>query len=225
MWTLLATGALGAVLGARHAFEPDHLAAVSTLVSDRPRPRHAAALGALWGLGHTAALLAVGLTLVATRTTLAPAAERGFELAVAAMLVVLGVRSVIQAVRDGRRGQVHAHTHGDRTHVHPGPRSHVHVWTRTIAVRPLVVGLIHGLAGSGGMAALAMAEMSTTSAAALYVLLFGVGSTVGMAAASAGAAASMTHLTVGAPAARRVRIGAGVLAVAVGLAWGALAIA
>ena len=88
MWPLVAATGLGVVLGARHAFEPDHLAAVSTLVAERPRPRHAAALGALWGLGHTAALAVVGLGLVAAKAELAPTAERGFELVVAAMLIV-----------------------------------------------------------------------------------------------------------------------------------------
>ena len=225
MWPLLASGALGIALGARHAFEPDHLAAVSTLVSERPRPRQAALLGALWGLGHTAALLAVGVGLLIARAELSPRVEGIFELAVAAMLIGLGVRSLVSAMRDGRRGEPHPHAHGDHAHVHPGPRGHVHVFDRTVALRPLLVGLIHGLAGSGGMAALAMAEMPTRATAVLYVLLFGLGSVVGMAAVSAIAARSLARVAARAPALRHLRIGAGALAVVVGVVWGALAIA
>lgn len=225
MWPLLAAGAVGAALGARHAFEPDHLAAVSTMVSERPRPRQAALLGALWGLGHTAALAIIGLALVAARTELSPRIEAGLELVVAVMLVVLGARGIVLALREGTRGEPHAHHHGAHAHTHSGPTGHVHVGARALALRPLLVGLVHGAAGSGGLAALAMAEMSTTTTAAVYVLLFGLGSMLGMAAVSALAAASMTRLAPGPAAWRRVRLGSGALAVAIGVVWGALALA
>ncbi|MBK9030876.1 MAG: urease accessory protein [Myxococcales bacterium] len=225
LWSLIVAGGLGVALGARHAFEPDHLAAVSTLVSERPRPRQAALLGALWGLGHTAALALIGVVLVVARAQLAPAFERGLELVVAAMLIVLGTRGIALALRDGRRGAVRAHAHGGHTHVHAGPPVHVHVLTRSLALRPLLIGLVHGAAGSGALAALALAEMPSPATAALYVLLFGLGSMVGMAAISAAAAASMARLPLGATAWRRVRVGTGALAVAIGLAWGALALA
>jgi len=224
MWPLVVSGALGIALGARHAFEPDHLAAVSTLVSERPRPRQAALLGALWGLGHTLALVAVGAALLLARAELSPRVERGFEIGVAAMLIVLGVRSLVLALREGRRGEAHRHAHGDTAHAHAGPRGHVHVFDRTLALRPLVIGTIHGLAGSGAMAALAMAEMPTRASAVAYVLLFGLGSVIGMAAVSGVAALSLSRVHAGAPALRGVRIGAGALAVVVGVVWGALAI-
>ncbi|MBK7075349.1 MAG: hypothetical protein IPH44_23940 [Myxococcales bacterium] len=224
MWSLAAAAGLGLVLGARHAFEPDHLAAVSTLVAERPRPRQAAALGALWGLGHTAALAVVGVALVIARAELAPAAERGFELVVAAMLIALGARAIALALREGRRGAARPHAHGGHTHVHAGALPHVHLGARSLALRPLVVGVIHGLAGSGALAALAMAEMPSTATALAYIALFGLGATVGMAAVSALAAASLGRLAPGAAAWRRVRIGSGSLAVALGVVWGALAI-
>lgn len=224
LWPLLASGGLGIVLGARHAFEPDHLAAVSTLVADRPRPRQAALLGALWGLGHTIALLAVGVVLLVARAELSPTVEHGFEVAVAAMLIGLGARSLVLALRDGRRGALQVHAHGDASHVHAGPRGHVHVLDRTLALRPLIIGTIHGLAGSGAMAALAMAQMPTRAAAVAYVLLFGLGSSLGMAAVSSLAAVSLARVTARGPALRRLRIGAGALAVVVGIGWGALAL-
>lgn len=225
MWGLAAAGLVGIALGARHAFEPDHLAAVSTLVSERPRPRQAALLGALWGLGHTLALVAVGAVLLVFRAELSARVEGAFELAVALMLIGLGARSVVLAVRDGGRGAAQAHSHRGAPHVHPGPAAHVHVFDRPLALRPLLVGVVHGLAGSGGLAALALSEMSTRAAAIAYVVLFGLGSVVGMAAVSALAALSLARVTARAPALRTLRIGAGATAVVVGLAWAALAIA
>jgi hypothetical protein len=224
MWSLAVAAGLGLVLGARHAFEPDHLAAVSTLVAERPRPRQAAALGALWGLGHTAALAVVGIALVIAKAELAPAAERGFELVVAAMLIALGARSIVLALRQGRDGDAHAHAHGDHTHVHAGAVPHVHLGARALALRPLVVGVIHGLAGSGALAALAMAEMHSTATSLAYIALFGLGATAGMAAVSAAAALSLGRLAPGAATWRRVQLGSGALAVVIGVAWGALAI-
>lgn len=224
MELVIATG-LGLAVGARHAFEPDHLAAVSTLVAEQPRPRQAALLGALWGLGHTAALIAVGLVLVLARAELAPAVERGFELVVAAMLIVLGVRAVRAALRDGTTGAPHVHHHGGRAHVHGGPPAHIHVGARALALRPLVVGVIHGLAGSGALAALAMAEVASSPAAVGYVASFGLGSVVGMAAVSGLAAMSLARLSVSARTLRRVRVGSGAFAIAIGVAWGALALA
>lgn len=224
MWPLVVSALLGLALGARHAFEPDHLAAVTTLVSDRPRPRHAALLGALWGLGHTAALLLVGLLLLVLETSLSPRVEGGLELAVACMLVFLGTRSIVLALRDGRHGPAHPHTHGGHAHVHAGPASHVHVFSRTLALRPLLVGLVHGLAGSGGLAALALSSMPTRTSAAFYILLFGLGSVAGMALVSFLAALSLSRLRT-APPLRTLRLTTGFLAIAVGLAWGALALA
>ncbi len=224
MWSLAVAAGLGLVLGARHAFEPDHLAAVSTLVAERPRPRQAAALGALWGLGHTAALAVVGIALVIAKAELAPAAERGFELVVAAMLIALGARSIVLALRQGRDGDAHAHAHGEHTHVHAGAVPHVHLGARALALRPLVVGVIHGLAGSGALAALAMAEMHSTATSLAYIALFGLGATAGMAAVSAAAALSLGPLAPGAATWRRVQLGSGALAVVIGVAWGALAI-
>ena len=224
MWSLAVAAGLGLVLGARHAFEPDHLAAVSTLVAERPRPRQAAALGALWGLGHTAALAVVGIALVIAKAELAPAAERGFELVVAAMLIALGARSIVLALRQGRDGDAHAHAHGEHTHVHAGAVPHVHLGARALALLPLVIGVIHGLAGSGALAALAMAEMHSTATSLAYIALFGLGATAGMAAVSAAAALSLGRLSPGAATWRRVQLGSGALAVVIGVAWGALAI-
>lgn len=171
---------LGLLVGARHAFEPDHLAAVSTLVS---RERNATWLGLLWGLGHTIALLAVGVALVVVDAAMPERLGVAFELVVAAMLVVLGARAVVRGVRNVH-GHVGVHHHPGVVHSHGGADDHVHVGARAFAWRPLTVGIIHGLAGSGALTALAFAEIPSTAARIVYMLLFGVGSIAGMAVAT-----------------------------------------
>jgi hypothetical protein len=221
----LVTGcALGAALGARHALEPDHLAAVSTLIAERPRPRQAALLGALWGLGHALTLLVVGAALLLARGELPASVVAIGEGVVAAMLIVLGARSLRLALRGGD-GPATPHAHGGVPHVHGGAARHLHLGARTVAVRPLLIGLVHGLAGSGGLTALALAEMPTTAGAIGYIVTFGLGSIAGMAAVSGLAGASLARIAGGARA-RTVTVGAaGALSVIVGVAWGTIAIA
>jgi hypothetical protein len=220
----LVTGALlGTLLGARHALEPDHLAAVSTLVAERPRPRQAALLGALWGIGHAGALVIVGAVLLLARGQLPERAISAAELAVAVMLIVLGARGVRQALRGGA-GEVAPHRHGAVTHAHAGAHDHVHLGARAVALRPLVIGLIHGLAGSGGLTALALAEMPSAGAAMVYIGAFGAGSVAGMAAVS-GVVGASRGAVVHSARARAALIGAaGALSVVVGVVWGAAAL-
>ena len=210
--------ALGLLVGARHAFEPDHLAAVSTLVTSTRNARAAAALGLLWGLGHTIALLAVGVALVIVDGALPARAGAAFELAVAAMLVVLGARAVLRGLRNSD-GDAAVHRHGGIEHTHAGAGAHVHVGGRAIAWRPLTVGLVHGLAGSGALTALAFAELPTASARVLYMVVFGAGSIAGMALATGLAGIALQHVARG-PAARRwLAISTGLVSCIVGVSW------
>src|SRR5262247_258181 len=101
---LLTGSGLGSLLGMRHALEPDHLAAVTTLVSRERSSIRAAMLGACWGLGHTLALVVVGALLIVLRKEMPAALTEVFELGVAVMLIALGVRAVLQAVRQGPDG-------------------------------------------------------------------------------------------------------------------------
>jgi hypothetical protein len=153
--------ALGALSGFRHAFEPDHLAAVSTLVTERPGPVRAARLGAWWGLGHTLALAAVAGVLTVLDLTLPTRVEQAFEFAVALMLCALGVRAIRLGLRQGARGPSHPHAHWFGTHTHASPTSHVHVGAAALATRPLLIGIVHGLAGSGAVTALVMTALPT----------------------------------------------------------------
>ena len=155
---------LGVAMGARHALDPDHLAAVSVLAADAPGARRGALLGAMWGIGHAAALLGTGLVLAALAAELPPALCDAFELAVAVMLIVLGGRAIARAfLRRPDRRPVDACTRTRGVaHRHPGPAAHVHVAQRTLALRPLVVGVVHGLAGSGALTALVLARLPST---------------------------------------------------------------
>src|SRR5918992_492138 len=112
MFELLASSGLGSLLGMRHALEPDHLAAVSTLVSRERSGAKAALMGVWWGVGHTLALLLVGAALVLLRAEMPAAVSDLFELGVGVMLVALGIRAIRQAVLQGEAGPARLHRHG-----------------------------------------------------------------------------------------------------------------
>lgn len=207
---------LGLAVGLRHAFEPDHLTAMATLVTETRDPRRGALLGALWGLGHTISLVVVGAILIALGAVLPVRVAAAFELAVAAVLVVLGVRAIVRAWREGSVGPAHVHRHGHGDHTHAGPAAHVHLGRWTLAWRPLAVGLVHGLAGSGALTALVFAQLPSTAERIAYIAVFGAGSIAGMAAASAVVGASLGALRRGQ---RVLTASAGALSVGLGIAW------
>ena len=209
---------LGLLVGARHAFEPDHLAAVSTLVTGSRSPRAAALLGLVWGLGHTLALLAVGIVLVLLDAALPARVGAAFELAVAAMLVVLGARAVYRGVTN-QGGRPARHRHGPIEHVHAGAGQHVHVGARALAWRPLTVGIVHGLAGSGALTALAFAELPTSAARVVYMAVFGIGSVAGMAITTGLAGVALQHVARGARAQRWLAVTTGLVSCCVGVIW------
>jgi hypothetical protein len=209
---------LGLLVGARHAFEPDHLAAISTLVADARSPRNATILGLFWGIGHTLALLAVGLALVVAGGLLPARVATGFELAVAAMLVVLGARAIVRGMRNAS-GDAGFHRHGHLSHTHAGAHDHVHVGKRALAWRPLTIGIVHGLAGSGALTALAFAQLPTTAARVVDMLLFGIGSIAGMTVATGVAGAALARISRGGPAQRVLAITTGFVSCACGIVW------
>ena len=145
---------LGFGLGLRHATDADHLAAIGTLLDREPTPRRAARLAAVWGLGHSLTFLGLGLIVVLFGVRVPPSFERATEGAVAAMLIGLGALTLVR-VRRGRAG-------GGTT------------W------RPLLVGVTHGLAGSAGIAIVALTAVPTTAGAIGYLAFFGAGTVLGM---------------------------------------------
>ena len=217
---LVTSSGLGSLLGMRHALEPDHLAAVSTLVTGERDSRKAALLGVCWGLGHTASLLVVGAALVLLRAEMPAFAADLFELFVAAMLIALGVRAIYLAARQGPAGAVHAHQHGHHVHVHPGAPAHIHVGRWTLARRPLLVGAVHGLAGSGALTALVLTTLPTTAARIAYMMLFGLGSTIGMAALSGLLGWPLARAGAHRGVARGISAAVGCASIALGVFWG-----
>jgi ABC-type nickel/cobalt efflux system permease component RcnA len=211
---------LGLLLGMRHALEPDHLAAVSTLVTEEDDPRSGLWLGAFWGLGHTLALLGVGLVLALFRTTLSDRLTVAFELLVSAMLLLLGARALARARAEMARGAFRQHEHREVPHVHPGQAAHVHLGRRAYAMRPLVVGVVHGLAGSGALTALVLAGFDTNLERLAYTVVFGGGSVLGMGLLSGIAGWPLARLLRTPRARGWTSAAAGLLSVAMGLLWG-----
>ena len=213
----LTSSGFGSLLGMRHALEPDHLAAVSTLVSRERGGLKAALLGACWGVGHTAGLVQVGTVLVLLRADLPPRMADVFELFVAMMLIALGSRAVLQAVRQGE--PAHVHPRGFAAHRHSGMPPHVHIGTWTLARRPLIVGAIHGLAGSGALTALVLTALPTTAARLTYMALFGLGSTLSMAALSGLLGWPLARLGAHSGVARGISMAVGAMSMTLGLSW------
>lgn len=211
---------LGLALGMRHALEPDHLAAVSTLASEERHLGRGALLGAFWGLGHTLSLLCVGGVLVLLHRQLPRELADLFELGVAFMLIGLGLRAIRRARKEGGLGPEHEHRHGRHHHRHSGPESHLHLGRSTFALRSLAVGLVHGLAGSGALTVLVFADLPTTSSRLAYIGLFGFGSVLGMALLSGLAGWPLERIGKSERAGRAVAAATGVLSTALGLFWG-----
>ena len=204
----------------RHALEPDHLAAVSTLVSEERSSYKAAFLGVCWGLGHTFSLVVVGLALVLLRAEMPAIVADLFELLVAFMLVGLGLRAIYVAANQGSVGPMHVHRHGGIVHRHAAVPAHVHVGRWTLARRPLIVGAIHGLAGSGALTALVLTTLPSNAARLTYMVLFGLGSTVGMAALSGLLGWPLARVGAHHTFKRAVTLTIGALSTVLGVAWG-----
>jgi len=225
---ILTGSALGTLLGMRHALEPDHLAAVSTLMTtpggadtrQSVNRVQAAMLGASWGVGHTLSLVVVGAALVLLRAELPARIADVFELLVALMLVGLGARAIVVAIRQGPIGPARTHHHGRVVHHHPGAPAHVHVGRWTLARRPLIVGAVHGLAGSGALTALVLATLTSTAARLTYMTLFGLGSTLGMALLSGALGWPLAKLSANRTMARALSAAVGCFSIGLGVFWG-----
>jgi hypothetical protein len=197
---LVATSSLGSLLGVQHALEPDHLAAVSTLVTGEKGTARAAWLGACWGFGHMLTLMAAGASLVLLRVEMPAWADAAFELAVAALLIAFGVR----AIRLSRLAAAPVAT--DRP--------------LALARRPLLVGAVHGLAGSGALTAMVIAALPTTGARLTYLALFGVGSVIGMATLSGVLGWPLARVGTRRDFARILSATIGAVSTLLGLYWG-----
>jgi hypothetical protein len=211
---------LGLAQGVRHGLEPDHVAAVSTMLAGQKTARSSMFFAAVWGVGHALMLVGVGGVFFLLRQQMPGGVARWFELAVAAMLVGLGVRALRDSVEAGRSGRPIAHRHGATIHTHGAANEHLHVRRWALARRPLAVGLVHGLAGSGALTAFVASSFRSPMTGLTFMALYGVGAMIGMALL-AGA--------LGVPLARAMRsplgppvtlAAAGALSLGLGFVWG-----
>jgi hypothetical protein len=143
-----------------------------------------------------------------------------FELLVAVMLIALGIRAIVNASRQVDGTARHRHGHGFAVHSHAGAPPHVHIGAWTLARRPLLVGAVHGLAGSGALTALVLATLPTPAARLAYMALFGLGSTVGMAALSGLLGWPLARLGANQNIARAVSLTVGCVSTLLGVWWG-----
>ena len=215
----LGAAGLGLVIGLRHALEPDHLVAVATLVSRERSIGAAVRLGTSWGTGHTLALLAVGAVLVVARRAMPEGLTDHFELAVGLMLIGMGVQALHRAWRDGLSGPARAHDHAGHVHTHETSGDHLHIGGLTLAARPLAIGLVHGLAGSGALTALAVASLPGWPQQLTFILVFGIGSTLGMALVTGLAGWPLARVMQSPRALPALSGATGLLAVVVGVSW------
>jgi ABC-type nickel/cobalt efflux system permease component RcnA len=171
--------ALGFVGGFKHAFEPDHLIAVSTLLHQETRLVRALRMGLAWGAGHTTMLVLAGLLINLLQLQVGEAQLGYFEIPVAIMLLGLGGWTLYDAL--SRVFKLHRHTHDGVEHYHVGSHPHPHGFTlRRSGWQGYVVGLVHGLAGSGALLLLVTATLPSMAAGVFYALIYGIGSILGM---------------------------------------------
>jgi len=174
----------------KHALDADHLVAVTTIVSERRGLLGSAVVGAVWGLGHTAALLAVGVVVILLQAQIPERVALILEFGVAIMLVLLGVNLLIKLLRS-KNLHMHAHQHGGHFHSHP----HMHAQPENEAAhthhgagvgsKPFFIGLVHGVAGSAALMLLVLATIPSPLIGLMYIMIFGIGSVGGMLVMSA----------------------------------------
>jgi hypothetical protein len=231
---------LGFFLGLRHATDPDHVIAVTTIVSRERTIRTAVRIGLMWGIGHSVTVVAVGTVIILAGVAIPPRLGLTMEFGVALMLIVLGLlnltglarwlRHALAAGGDASAGHSHAHRHGDYVHTHlhgHAGSAHGHPDEATPqarldrafgrlglyhVIRPLVVGIVHGLAGSAAVALLVLATIRDPWWALGYLVVFSVGTIAGMMLITATLALPLAYT-----AGRHARVSR-VLATAAGLA-------
>jgi high-affinity nickel-transport protein len=203
MLNLVTIVVIGFFLGMRHATDPDHVIAVSTIVARQQSARRAGLIGMLWGLGHTLTIFAVGTAIILFNIVIPSRLGLSMELCVGVMLILLGGWNLWEFFRTGSKlntkAMFHfeAHNHGDYlpTHSYWGsPNRHAHSPQQLSAssdislskvgryqfLRPLIVGIVHGLAGSAAIALLILASIRNPVWGIAYLLIFGIGTIMGM---------------------------------------------
>jgi ABC-type nickel/cobalt efflux system permease component RcnA len=239
--------AVGFFLGMRHATDPDHVIAVTTIVSNQRNIIRSALIGAFWGVGHTVTIFVVGAGIILFNLVIPVRLGLSMELSVAVMLIILGVANVAGFLRSMPASSIpaheevevvhsHAHSHGEYIHSHPHthlPESHPHphdhaplTWLDHAFgrsglyqyLRPFVVGVVHGLAGSAAVALLVLTTIRNVHWAIAYLLIFGVGTIAGMMLITMSLASAFAMVGRGRQKfSRRLALASGLLSLGFGL--------
>jgi ABC-type nickel/cobalt efflux system permease component RcnA len=252
MVALLSIIALGFFLGMRHATDPDHVIAVTTIVTGQRNLRRSALIGAFWGIGHSLTILVVGAVIILFDLVVPARIGLSMELSVAIMLVVLGamnLNSFFRAVpvnagaggpeeEDAHsgglgdepdsgghgKGHTHFHSHGADAHHHSLEETSLARWDRALGrwavyrpVRPLLIGIVHGLAGSAAVALLVLTTIHNPYWATAYLLVFGLGTIAGMMLITMSVATTAQFVGKSRVFSRRLAVVAGVLSLGFGL--------
>lgn len=180
--TPLATLGLGLLLGLKHAFDSDHLIAVSTIVTRERSAWRSLWIGLFWGIGHTFTLLMVGLIVLGLKKQIPPPVGLSLECLVGLVLIGLGLTTLYECWR--KRVHAHSHVHAGAPHlhfhVHEDSPAHQHLHPVRLGFRPLLVGMVHGLAGSAALMLLVLATIPSPALGLMYIVIFGGGSIVSM---------------------------------------------
>jgi len=247
MISFLSILAVGFFLGMRHATDPDHVIAVTTIVSNQRNNLRAALIGAFWGFGHSVTIFVVGAGIILFNLVIPVRVGLSMELSVAVMLIVLGLMNVAGFLQSMSGGSIHPHdgeevihshphSHGDYIHNHPHahrPDAHPHApdhtplaWLDRVFgriglyqyLRPFVVGVVHGLAGSAAVALLVLTTIRNVHWAVAYLLIFGVGTIAGMMLITMSIASAFTMVGRGRQKfSRRLALASGLLSLCFGL--------
>jgi high-affinity nickel-transport protein len=247
MVSFLSIIAVGFFLGMRHATDPDHVIAVTTIVTRQRQLARAALTGAFWGIGHTLTILVVGAVIILFNVVIPTRIGLSMEFSVALMLIVLGAMNVAAFLRatpfiaasTDTGAEVlhsHAHTHGDYIHSHThghSPEAHPHRPDRTPLalldrlfgklalyrpVRPFIIGVVHGLAGSAAVALLVLTTIPNPRWAVAYLLVFGLGTVGGMMLITMSIASAFTFVGKGRQSfSQRLALVSGLLSLAFGM--------
>jgi high-affinity nickel permease len=176
----------GLLLGLTHAVEADHLAAVTAVVSEKTSLVRASLIGAFWGLGHTLSLLLVGSLVVLLKVQISESTEALLEAIVGVMLILLGANAA-RKIFSSEKVHVHTHEHDGRVHAHfhahgeDASPKHSH---HALSIKSVLIGMVHGLAGSSALMLLILPAIESRSLALGYIVIFGLGSILGMVSMS-----------------------------------------
>jgi uncharacterized membrane protein len=183
--SLIGILSLGFLLGLKHATDGDHVVAVTTFVSRERSLLRSCWIGLFWGIGHTLSLTIAGSLLFLLKFNISERISGWLELGVAMMLVVLGGKVLADAWRAKFYVHRHAHSHAQgklhtHWHLHGAGRLEEHGGWLHVGLRPLIVGMVHGAAGTGALMLLVLSTIHSPAHALLYMLIFGTGSIAGM---------------------------------------------